>query len=320
VDARTPRIADSAMLFAAVVVGTALAPIIAFVGLPIAAAGIAGLAYRGNTTLAAFAAAAGVVVVGVLSVSSVVFVAPVLAAVVLTVVMLPKRSMQTVAAALVAVLAFANMASDAVFARSKGTTLPATISQEYQSLVAEMTKALGASAPAETLSALKDGARMLASAWPSAYFQGALLVGVLVVFAVAWAARRVDRPLLVPPLARLDLSPHILWAFVVGLFLLAGSYGSFAGASTLGVVGLNLVLCARTLFLLQGFSVAAGMLDRAGVGLGGRILAMAVLAALDALTLVVSFTGLLDFWVNFRRLPRDGATQTTVAEPDGRRW
>jgi hypothetical protein len=111
----------------------------------------------------------------------------------------------------------------------------------------------------------------------------------------------------------------VLWIFVVGLLLLAASYVSTAESSILGVVGLNLVLCARTLFFLQGFSVAAGVLDRAGVGLGGRILALAVLAALDALTLVLSFTGLLDFWVNFRRLPREGAAPT-VAEPDGRRW
>lgn len=307
------------MLFVSIVIGTALAPVFAFVGLPIAAAGIAGLAYRGRTALAAFAAAAGVVVVGVFNVSDVVFVAPVLAAVVLTVVMLPKRSLQAVAAALVAVLVLANIAADALLARSQGTTLPATISQGSQTVVAEMTKAMGASAPAETLRALQDASRLIASAWPSAYFQAAVIVGVLVVVAVVWAARKVDRPLPVPPLSRLDLSPHILWVFVAGLFLLAASYASFAGSSTLGVVGLNLVLCARTLFFLQGFSVAAGLLDRAGVGLGGRILAMAVLAALDALTLVVSFTGLLDFWINFRRLPRDGAIQT-VAEPEGRRW
>ena len=308
------------MLFASIVIGTALAPLFAFVGLPVAAAGIAGLAYRGQTALAAFAAAAGVVVVGVFNVSDVVFVAPVLAAVVLTVVMLPKRSLQTVAAALVAVIALANVAADALLARSQHTTLPATISQGSKAVVAEMTKAMGASAPAETLRALKDASVLIASAWPSAYFQGAVFVGVLVVVAVVWAARRVDRPLEVPPFSRLDLSPHILWVFVAGLFLLASSYASFAGSSILGVVGLNLVLCARTLFFLQGFSVAAGLLDRAGVGLGGRILAMAVLAALDALTLVVSFTGLLDFWINFRRLPRDGAMQKTVAEPEGRRW
>lgn len=318
-DARIPRIADSVMLFAAIVIGTALAPVVAFVGLPIAAAGIAGLAYRGRTLLAALAAAAGVAVVGVLDIPGVVFIAPVVSAVVLTVVLLPKRSWQTVAAALVAVLALASMTADALLARSRGTTLPAAISQESQTVVAELAKAMGGSAPAETLRALTDTARLVASAWPSAYFQTAVLVGVLVVVAVVWAARRVDRPLEVPPLSRLDLSPHILWVFVVGLFLLAASYASFSGSSVLGVVGLNLVLCARTLFFLQGFSVVSGVLDRTSVGLGGRILALAVLAALDALTLVVSFTGLLDFWVNFRRLPRDGMTPTAV-EPDGRRW
>lgn len=318
-EARIPNIRDSVMLFAAIVIGTALAPVIAFVGLPIAAAGIAGLAYRGRMALAASAAVAGVAVVGMLNVPAVVFVAPVLAAVVLTVVLLPKRSLQAVAAALVGVLALASMAADALFARSKGTTLPATISQGSQTAVAEMTKAMGASAPAETLRALNDAARLVASAWPSAYFQTAVIIGVLVVFAVVWAARRVDHPLTVPPVSRLDLSPHVLWVFVAGLFLLAGSYVSYPGSSTLGIVGLNLALCARTLFFLQGFSVVAGILDRTGVGLGGRILALAVLAALDAFTLVVSFTGLLDFWVNFRRLPRDGATQT-VAEPNGWRW
>ena len=83
-------------------------------------------------------------------------------------------------------------------------------------------------------------------------------------------------------------------------------------------MGLNLVLCARTLFVLQGLSVSAGVLDRAGVGLGGRILALAALAALDALTLAVSFIGLLDFWVNFRRLPRDGVTPAAPTPVGGR--
>ena len=317
-DARILRIGDSALLFAAIVLGTVLAPVIAFVGVPIAAAGVAGLAYRGHTAVAAFAATAGVAVVGVLSLSDVIYVGPVLAAVVLTVVLLPTRPFQPVAAALIAVLALANVSADALLARSQHTTLPATISQQSQAVVAEMTKALGASAP-DAVRALQDAARLVASAWPSAYFQSAVLVGVLTIAAVLWAARRVEFSLDVPPLSRLDLSPHILWAFVAGLFMLAAAYGSFAGSAVIGIVGLNLVLCARTLFLLQGMGVAAGMLDRANVGLGGRHLAFAAPAAFDALTLVVSFAGLLDLWVNFRRLPREGATPT-VAEPDGRRW
>jgi hypothetical protein len=320
-DARITRIGDVALLFAAVVLGAVLAPVVSFVGLPLAAAGIAGLAYRGHTAYAAAAAAAGVAAVGLIQASSVLFVAPVLAAVVLTVVPLPRHSLQTVAGSLVAVIGLSSLAADALTARSQGTTLPALFSGESQTLVTETVKAMGSSASADTLASLKSFSQLLSTAWPSAYFQGAVFVGALVLAAVVWAARKADHAIETVPFSRLDLTPHVLWVFVLGLLMLAASYSSIAGSVVLGAVGLNLVLCARTLFFIQGFAVVAGLLDRAGVGLGGRILALAALAVLDALTMIVSFTGLLDFWINFRRLPREGAAPTqTEAEPDGRRW
>jgi hypothetical protein len=321
VDARIHRLGDSALLAGAIILGTLLSPVVPFVGLPLAAAGIAGLAYRGRTAAAAVSAAVGVAIVGVIQASAVVSIAPVVAAVVLTVVLLPKRSLQAVTGSLIGVIALANMAGDALMARSQHTTLPAIVASQSQSVAAEMAKAMGSSASPETLASLKTGAQLLSTAWPSAYFEAAVFVGVLVIVAVVWAAKRAEFPLDIPPISRLDLTPHILWAFVIGLLLVAASYVSFAGSVVLGAVGLNLLLCARTLFFIQGFSVVAGLLDRAGVGLGGRILALAALAALDAFTMVVSFTGLLDFWINFRRLPREGAAPTqTSAEPDGRRW
>ena len=320
-DARISHISDIALLFAAIVLGAVLAPVVAFVGMPVAAAGIAGLAYRGHTAYAAAAAVVGVAIVGALHVADVVYLAPVLAAVVVTVLALPKRSLQAVVGSLVAVLTVSSIAADALAARSQGTTLPATVSAQSQSVASDMAKAMGSSASVETLASLKTAAQLLSTAWPSAYFQSAVFVGVLVVVAVVWASRKAGYPLEVAPVSRLDISPHILWAFVVGLLFVAASYTSFSGAAVLGAVGLNLVLCARTLFFIQGFAVVAGLLDRAGVGLGGRIFALAALAVLDALTMVVSFTGLLDFWINFRRLPRDGVTPTAPALPDdGRRW
>jgi hypothetical protein len=260
--------------------------------------------------------------VGLIQPSSVLFVAPVLAAVVLTVVFLPKHSMQAVAGSLVVVVGLSSLAADALTARSQGTTLPALFSGQSQTLVTETVKAMGSSASAETLASLKAFAQLVSTAWPSAYFQGAVFIAALVVAAVVWAARKAGHPLEIVPFSKLDLTPHVLWVFVVGLLMLAASYSSFAGSVVLGAVGLNLVLCARTLFFIQGFAVVAGLLDRAGVGLGGRILALAALAVLDALTMIISFTGLLDFWINFRRLPREGAAPTqTEAEPDeGRRW
>jgi len=92
------------------------------------------------------------------------------------------------------------------------------------------------------------------------------------------------------------------------LLALAVSNSSVPYASTMWIVGLNLLLSVRALFALQGFGVSAGVLDRTGVGRGVRIFALAALAALDAFTFAISFVGLLDLWINFRRLPRDGAT------------
>jgi hypothetical protein len=305
VDARATGIRDASLLSVAVVLGALMSPQLAVVGLPVAAAGVAGLAYRGKVAFAAVAAALGIGAVAALQRIDVVFV-----------VMLPKRSAQVVGAVLVGVLTLASVAFEEVLARGQGTTLAAATALQMQAVVGELVKALGSSASAELVSRLKEVAVTMSSAWPATYFESAVVVGVLVIVAIAWAARRAGREVNVPSLSRLDLTPHVLWVFVVGLLFLAASYGAFTVSRTLGVVGLNLVLCARTLFILQGLSVSAGLLDRTGVGLGGRILALAALAALDALTLVVSFIGLLDFWINFRRLPRDGVTPAAPTQVD----
>jgi hypothetical protein len=258
----------------------------------------------------------GIVAVAALQRIDVVFVAPAVVAVVLAVVMLPKRNAQIVGAVLVGVFTLASVAFEELLARGQGTTLTAATALQMQAAVDELVKALGSSASAELASRLKEVAVTMSGAWPASYFETAVLAGVLVIVAIAWAARRAGREVNVPSLSRLDLTPHVLWAFVLGLLLMAASYGTFSASKIFGVVGLNLVLCARTLFVLQGLSVSAGLLDRTGVGLGGRILALAALAALDALTLVVSFIGLLDFWVNFRRLPRDGVTPAAPTQVD----
>jgi hypothetical protein len=39
------------------------------------------------------------------------------------------------------------------------------------------------------------------------------------------------------------------------------------------------------------------------------------LVIVDLFTLAVSLVGLLDFWINFRRLPRDGATPPSPTAP-----
>lgn len=302
---------DASLLSAAVVLGACVAPALPFVGLPIVAAGVAGLVYRSKAAAAGFAAAVGVAAVfASQGIESLVFVALAIAAVLLGVALLPTRRAQSVGAGIVALLTLASFAE--LFLVAKGFDVSGFFLTEMQRSLKE----LGPSVSAQFVKDATEAIRTMSTIWPSAYFSVAVVTAVFVIGTIAWAGRRAGREINVPSLSRLDLTPHVLWAFVVGLLLLAASYAGFSASSAFGVVGLNLVLCARALFALQGVGVFAGVLDRTGVGLGGRILALAALAALDALTLSVSFVGLVDFWVNFRRLPRDGVTPAAPTEVD----
>jgi hypothetical protein len=313
VNTSTAQIRDTGLLSAATVLGVVLTPVIAFVGLPIAAAGIAGLAYRGRALAAAVASALGIVAVALGSPTEVIMVAPALTAVLLAVALLPKVDSQIVGAVLTFVFGLAGAAQQELFFRAQGTTVSASMTAQLNAALQQAERQAGPNATAESIQQMRDFVHLLVTVTPTAYFAAGLLSAVGVIAAIAWAARRSGRAVNVPRFSRIDLSPHVLWPFVAGLFLLAASYSAIPGAAIVGAVGLNLVLCVRMLFLLQGMSVAAGVLDRTGVGLGGRILALAALAALDAFTLAVSFAGLLDFWINFRRLPRDGVTPVTPA-------
>lgn len=315
VNARTAEIRDTSFLSLAVVLGAALSPLVPFVGLPVAAAGLAALAYRGRGVLAAGASAVGIAAAAIIEPLDIIFVAPAMLVIMVAVMLLPRVDYQAVGATMTAVIGLAAFAFESAALRASGTSLQASLSAQTKSLVAEAQRQLGSSATADTVARLREAAQLIASAWPFVYFLEGLIVAVFAIVAISWAAKRSGRELNVPRLAGVDLTPHILWPFVAGVLMLAFANLSTPYAAALRVVGLNLVLSVRALFALQGLGVGAGVLDRTRVGLGGRILALAALAVLDAFTLVVSFVGLLDFWVNFRRLPRDGVDPTTPA-PD----
>ena len=107
---------------AAIVLGVIVAPQIAILGLPIAAAGIAGLAYRGRALAATIAAALGVVGVAVLQPADVVMAAPAVTVVLLAVALLPKLDIQAVGAMLVTVFGLAGAAQETLLFRVQGTT------------------------------------------------------------------------------------------------------------------------------------------------------------------------------------------------------
>lgn len=307
-DERTAEIRDTWLLSAAIVLGVVLSFELSLVGLPLAAMGVAGLTYRGRIMPAAAGLAIGVAAVAVVQPASVIFVAPAAAATLLAVVWISRVDVQWVGAMLAAVVSIAGAGRDYVLLKAEGTSLYALLSTELNKAVAQQAPTAGGAAAVQ---AMRDAAKMMLSLIPAIYFITGFAVAIAVIAGIAWAAKRSGRTVKIPALARLDLSPHVLWPFVVGLFALAASHAPIARAALWGTVGLNLVFCVGALFGLQGLGVAAGVLDRTNVGRGGRIVVLAALVVLDAFTHTISLIGLVDFWVNFRRLPRDGATPSS---------
>jgi hypothetical protein len=305
---RPTTIRETMLLTGAVVFGVLTSLLMPLVGLPLAAAGTGGLAYRGQIRAAAGALAIGAVLVGIISRVDLIFVLPAVAVVLIGVALLPRFDSQLVGALMLAVLAVASYVHQAVVFALAHLTPTEWYTQAFQLF------ATGSTVTVTAKQQLRDLVDLAVSAMPAMSFYSGMVVAVAIMYGVAWAAKRSDREVSVPALGELDLTPHVMWPFIIGLLALAASYGPVPQAMSLRVVGLNLLLCARALFALQGFGVSAGLLGRANVGLGGRIFALAALAALDVVAPVVTIAGLLDFWVNFRRLPRDGATPESPEE------
>jgi uncharacterized protein YybS (DUF2232 family) len=64
----------------------------------------------------------------------------------------------------------------------------------------------------------------------------------------------------------------------------------------------------RWVLFAQGVAVFAGLYERVKVSKAGRAFGYATLAITEAFLPLVSLTGLVDVWLNFRKLPRDGRT------------
>ncbi|MDI6691998.1 MAG: DUF2232 domain-containing protein [Anaerosomatales bacterium] len=120
----------------------------------------------------------------------------------------------------------------------------------------------------------------------------------------------------VPPLAEFDLDPRAVWPLIVAVVLIAvDKFSRGWRDGLLGVIGENLLLTMRWVLFAQGVAVFAGLYERAKMSRAGRALGYATLAITEAILPLVSLTGLVDVWLNFRRLPRDGRTDAT--QPSG---
>ncbi|PKQ38237.1 MAG: hypothetical protein CVT59_03150 [Actinobacteria bacterium HGW-Actinobacteria-1] len=155
----------------------------------------------------------------------------------------------------------------------------------------------------------------VARLWPAVIVIMSFFTALGTVLAVALSARASGAVVKSPPeLDRLDLSPHVVWGLIVGGALLAADtfLGGWHGG-VLGAVGENMLRITQWVLFLQGVAVFAGLYKRAGFSPLSKAFGYVLLGITEAFLPLVSLTGLVDMFVNVRKLPRDGVAQ--VAPP-----
>lgn len=282
-------------------VAVVLAPDMPYVGLPLAAAALAAMAFNGRGVTAVLTASAAAGVVAFLGgIPAAVVVTPALAAILVTASMLRERSAARTTVGLAVVLTAVFVMADVLAARLTGMAFKAFITESTAQAAAAAAALAGTGAVTEQV---KEIAQFLARTWPADYVVTGIVSAVGVVTAIGWASHRVGVAThRLPRLDSVDLSPYVLLAPTVALVLMA--VGRMNTPALVTTLGLNLLLIARPLFVWQGLAVTADLLRRRNVALVGRVFVYGAAAFFELLFLGLSIIGLLDLRVNFRKLVR----------------
>jgi len=318
-----PALMRPAVAVAVCLLGAVLSTVFPFVGIPVAAGALATLWFGGRRTVAVLAACAGgaatmvlaapsltpSAVVGAVHIALWLLVAGPLAAVLL------RRWSAVNALLLVAGLSVALMAGlFGVTAALQGEGVTALVSSEVRSVIEPyLTQALAPDAaagevPAEVAEQVDELVNGAVRAWPSAIAVEAGLAAMLALVAVGMVAVRSGVAVRsVPRFEALDLSPHVVWGLIggIGLVALDKFLGGWNGG-VLGLVGENAMRITQWVLFLQGIAVFAALYRKVGMGRASRTFGFILLGVTEAFVPLVSLTGLIDMFVNVRKLPRDG--------------
>ncbi|MBE0477475.1 MAG: DUF2232 domain-containing protein [Coriobacteriia bacterium] len=302
---RPADIFRTTLLAAACVLAGLLLPGLPILALPLAALGLARLWASGSRVLAVAAIAAASGLMALADPAAALLVAVSMAAAgPVAVLALRTRSPLAVGTALTGASFAATVGAQALTATWKGTTLV----REVTTGAAEAVELVASTLGEADMARVADVQRLLVATWPATYLQVAAAAALLATAAAGLGAQlgglTVRR---FPPLSRLDLPVHVLWLPVAAIGGLAA--GRIAGLGWLQTAALNALLVSRVPLALQGLGVFAATYERVGLRKTGRVLGYALAVFVELTTYAISLVGLIDFWANFRRLPRDGAPQ-----------
>lgn len=184
-----------------------------------------------------------------------------------------------------------------------------------RSLIDAVISAVADGASLDVVAQLRSMEGTLLLLWPFFYF----VLGGLNVLCAHGGARLSD---LVPrPGARpWRLADFEAPRWAVVLLIVGVGLVGVGSVSALGWVGSGLLsagicslMAVRFVFMVQGFGVLTWWLTKHRFGCLLRFLVLFLAVDLEASFLVVSLLGLVDFWANFRKLPRGGKLEGTKA-------
>ncbi|MDO9107889.1 MAG: DUF2232 domain-containing protein [Coriobacteriia bacterium] len=303
---------DVVLLSVACIAGAMLTPVFPFVGIPLCAASLGGLVYRERSMAAALVAIMATVVGGWLRPGDMVAVGLAVLGILSAAQRLRRADVYQVGVWLGVVLGVGMAGAEYMTARLNGLTI-----REYMNEAAsQATVVLGNRA----FSGMDVDAmtKTMIQFAPAVYVMLGFAVVVPTLYALVWSARRADaviRP--VPKLDRTDLSPHVLWPLVTAVLLMAAGRVWGGSDGVLMIMGLNLLLVVRVALLVQGLALVAALLRAGGTGRVALVIGVVVALLVDAATWVVSMAGLLDFWINFRRLDRGTGSEGIEGPAEG---
>lgn len=153
------------------------------------------------------------------------------------------------------------------------------------------------------LKTIKESIRILPSVIPAAAMIFSIWVSLLSVLLSSIVLKKFKETGLARPAFKdWQLPWYFAWGYILGLAgtSFSGYLGSF---STIGrAAGINLLLVFNLLFMVQGFSIVYFYMDKFRMRSWMRAAGIGMFVAIPLASQVIAWFGLLDVWLNFRKL------------------
>lgn len=192
-------------------------------------------------------------------------------------------------------------AIDAGVAASAGTTVWGEMQAAGDELMAIISSSSGGQID---VSSLEEAWNISIMIWPFSYFFQGVLFVALVRFVSRLACKRFGVAYNDRPFWKFDIAFGVLIPVIAGIVCLIVSSAAGDHSAIVQQVGVNLLMCARVLLVIQGLAVLAGVMQRMNWSTVIKALVIAVFLFMEMSFLVLALIGLVDLWINFRKLPR----------------